>query len=828
MEKWSKLFKGFFCVLLWFSFIWLFRNEFLIGGKSEIVIEASQEHNALSRDAKQTLRGFKLNGQHISEHKIETDFYTYTVVDPEYFADGKGERLTFKVPRIKTLQFEYVKMPVTGVLKIYFNGNLYREIDTYNVLWERHDLLVEFPMRIGIDQSNFWWWLFALIGVIATYYVMRDKKIPRAYYVAYGVLGIVSFAVIQCFRELFPIRIWNTDFGFYTIWAAGMCMVAIVAIVLWWLEGFLHLRRRKGMFVLLNGAIVSCLAMYFIESGYSRFVYLLPRSYLFNWIIWMCLYLFIYWVFQQVLVANVLIFVSAVILGIVNSVLIETRQTPLLLYNLKQIRTALTVTDKVEYQLTTNQIVLIVISLFVLMILLLSPISTQKFSWKRLGIRWVKAAVMATLSVTLIFPQIISRANIPLDYWRSQYTYSKYGFMLSLLAFDAESKIDKPQDYSLSAVEQILSQYPRYATKNTTYPNIIVIQNESQVDFSNLEGLKLSPDPLAFQHSLAKNMPHGRLNVSVFGGGTANTEYEFLTGNSNATLLNGMFPYQQVVTRSQYSIVDFLEHYGYETTAIHPYQAYNYNRDTVYRHFGFNHAYFLDGEQTIAEFMEPEYERRFVTDKSLFKGIANLYENKGTAPLFTFVVTMQGHGGYKDPNYKTEVDLNLPEEQSQAERIFLTSLKKTDAAFKELVEYFETFREPTVILMYGDHQPTLSDGFYEQFMDSQDKSAKYTVPYIVWSNFPIEAPEGPTTFSPNFLTPYLLKTLENSEYSLPIPSYYQFLWEVMQETPVYTTWGYKLPDGTFQSEMDSKLYQDYLKVEYQNVFDSFKLPDFYY
>lgn len=215
--------------------------------------------------------------------------------------------------------------------------------------------------------------------------------------------------------------------------------------------------------------------------------------------------------------------------------------------------------------------------------------------------------------------------------------------------------------------------------------------------------------------------------------------------------------------------------------------------------------------------MEPEYERYFISDKSLFGGIKNLYETKETSPLFTFVVTMQGHGGYKDKTYPTEITLNMSKEQSLSERVYFTSLKKSDEAFKELIEYFQKFDEPTVILMYGDHHPALSESFNEKFIDEEkDKGSLYRTPYIIWSNFELER-RANQSLSPNFLMPYLFDLLSNSEHALETPAYFQFLSEVMEEAPVYARWGFQNANGTYQENLNTELYKQYELVEYMNL-----------
>ncbi|MFX3912252.1 sulfatase-like hydrolase/transferase, partial [Streptococcus suis] len=115
-------------------------------------------------------------------------------------------------------------------------------------------------------------------------------------------------------------------------------------------------------------------------------------------------------------------------------------------------------------------------------------------------------------------------------------------------------------------------------------------------DFSNLQGLNMDPDPLSNKHALTDNTIHGTLNVSVFGGGTANTEYEVLTSNQICFLSYNLFQYQLIITQERPSFAPYLKNKNYDTVALHPQSGNKYNPNAVYALLGFNKSYFLDSE----------------------------------------------------------------------------------------------------------------------------------------------------------------------------------------------------------------------------------------
>lgn len=339
----------------------------------------------------------------------------------------------------------------------------------------------------------------------------------------------------------------------------------------------------------------------------------------------------------------------------------------------------------------------------------------------------------------------------------------------------------------------------------------------------------LEPDPLFYQHSLIENTIHGTLSVSVYGGGTANTEYEVLTSNSISLLSSNLFPYQQIIKQNRPSLASYLKGQNYDTVALHPQSGINYNRKIVYPLLGFDEAYFMDSNPAIDNLAELTFERSWPSDSFLFNGIKELYSNKDDKPLFSFVVTMQGHGGYltSENNYPREVSINGAVSDYLAETEFLTSMKKTDEAFHDLITFFQSYHEPTIIVMYGDHQPALSQEFYSQFIDEDDISSKYITPFIVWANFDLPKKNN-IRISPNFLTSYVMEILSESKYALPRTSYQLFLSDIQQEVPVITNEGYLDRDGQSIKDIENlSVYQDYLQLEYNNAVDKKPLLDLF-
>ena len=197
-------------------------------------------------------------------------------------------------------------------------------------------------------------------------------------------------------------------------------------------------------------------------------------------------------------------------------------------------------------------------------------------------------------------------------------------------------------------------------------------------------------------------------------------------------------------------------------------------------------------------------------------------------PYFMFNVTMQNHGGYttKFDNFNEEVYLTSSETEYVKANRYLSLVKKSDGAFKELVEYFKTVSEPTVICMFGDHQPSIETSFIAETLGVKDLSGltleqeqkRHVTPFIIWANYDIQE-ETIDKMSSNYLSSYVLKVA-----GVKLTEYNKYLLNLYKQLPVIDTVGYIDAENNYynwQSQTKySEILSEYEKIQYNNIFDS--------
>lgn len=427
--------------------------------------------------------------------------------------------------------------------------------------------------------------------------------------------------------------------------------------------------------------------------------------------------------------------------------------------------------------------------------------------------------------------------------------YRNNGFVAAFVGNLHLIHIEEPKGYSVERVKEIQSsiQAPEDGAEKTAnpdtgsvkaesrvktgaaktqMPNIIVVMNEAFTDLSVLGEFHTNEDYMPFFRSLMKDYTSGHLMVSVKGGNTANTEYEFLSGDTMAFLPAGSVVYQQYIKGEVPTMVTNLKNLGYLTTAIHPYLGSGWERDKVYPKLGFDE--FLD----IDTFENPEYVRNYISDASAFDKIIETFENKPEGESqFIFEVTMQNHSGYsKDyPGFVPTIkltDFTSASTSIRAAEKYLTLIQKSDAAFEQLIRYFEKVEEPTMILMFGDHQPSdyitnvisrVTGYNVEGALEEYQKS--YEVPFVIWNNFGLEKDESMELTSVNYLGAYLLEHA-----GLPLTQYQEYLMGMREELPVICAGTYIDKDGTYYSYSEEntafdEVLNDYNILQYNHLTD---------
>lgn len=381
--------------------------------------------------------------------------------------------------------------------------------------------------------------------------------------------------------------------------------------------------------------------------------------------------------------------------------------------------------------------------------------------------------------------------------------------------------VEKPSGYNEKDAREALASYETAGTPANT-PNIIVVMNEAFSDPAVLGGFTTNEDYMPFVHSLlrgAEDTVSGLLNVSVKGGNTANTEFEYLTGNSMAFLPYGSIPYQQYIKNETPSMASWLSGFGYRTVAMHPYRAAGWDRNKVYPLMGFDEMYFEEFYKDSGGI------RKYVSDEADYEKIIQIYEQKEPGePLFLFNVTMQNHSSYNDwADYDNfSPDITVDGSDSEVLSAYLSLMKLSDQATERLVDYFAKEEEDTVIVFFGDHQPTDSvvnpvlklNGTSSSSLSAEEEALRYQVPFFIWANYDIEEESG-LNISANYLAS---RTLDAA--GLPKPGYFSFLSELEKQVPVVSANHVSLSDGTFSAADDQdELLHEYKTFQYHQLFD---------
>ena len=514
-------------------------------------------------------------------------------------------------------------------------------------------------------------------------------------------------------------------------------------------------------------------------------------------------------------------------IGMANHYLISFRGRTLFPGDFLTLRTAANVAGNYDYRPDSMQWLTIGIFAAVLVLLSFLPREEKRlFDWRG----FVPAAAGTAVFLAAFFGTgWVEGLGIEPSMW----TTRGNGLVLNFTVCLKYMKVEKPDSYSQETLAALAGESPSDAADAAASAdggirpvNVIVIMNESLSDLSVLPGVETNMDAMPFLRSLTENTVKGYAYSSVFGGTTANSEYEFLTGNTTAFLPAGTVPYQMYVSDGDPSLVSQMEALGYTTIAAHPYRSSGWNRPTVYADYGFDEVYFESDFQDRA-YMRGDARTGYVTDRCDYENLIRWYEEKEEGqPLFLFNVTMQNHSAYQMAwtNLPKEVWLTGElENRFQTVNQYLSLVYQSDQAFEDLIDYFSQVEEPTMILLFGDHQPQVATNFYTDVLGTNPDTAtaqkKQMVPFVLWANYDIPEAQG-VELSLNYLSALLMDTA-----NLPMTGYQKFLSRLWETAPVINTVGIRDAQGNWYGEnavlpeeLDGAI-EDYKVLLYNNVFD---------
>lgn len=596
--------------------------------------------------------------------------------------------------------------------------------------------------------------------------------------------------------------------------------------------------------------------------------WLSPKSFIANYVLYLILNLLLYAITNSlripIIASNIFLFVF----GFTNCLIKEFRGTPFVPTDILSAKTGFSVAHTYTYHATFN----IILSFILVCFIVVCGFKLKKLPFsKKIGrtVRLSSLACVALLVIVTYTTDGLANLGYKPDFWNQTRGYEKSGAFLNFYLNSKYLIVHEPNEYASDNIatlmtntqaqitgetpEQVTEENAKAATTNTgKTPNIICIMNETLSDLSKVGDFQTNIDYMPFLRSLTKNTIKGNLYMSVKGAGTCNSEFEFLTGNSIAFMPVGSSVYELYIKNPTASLVTTLGDQGYSRSAFHSYFPEGWNRMNVYSKLGFQDftsIYSLINRSILDEYVAEDYNinyleeqlaanypnenmimRRYVSDSYDYKKLISMYENRNpNQPFFLFNVTMQNHGGYVGTytNFPQEVYVTSSEKTYPKTNQYLSLIKKSDEAFKELIDYFSQQDEPTIICMFGDHQPSIEDGFYKELYDGKDLNSlsleeeqrQYITPFYIWANYDI-GEQQIDKLSANYLSSLLLKTA-----GLPMTNYNQFLLDMSTEIPVINANGYIDKDGNNYDLNDStspykNLIDAYEKIQYNNIFDS--------
>ena len=503
-----------------------------------------------------------------------------------------------------------------------------------------------------------------------------------------------------------------------------------------------------------------------------------------NLVIYYMLYLGVFTVFRTTKVGWPILNVVLYVLALVEYFVISFRERPAMIWDVLAVRTAMTVSANYNYTITPTLILtFIAVAGLSIWVWKYPKRLEQRTGRFRYAAGW---CVCSTAFLVTLFLGIAPKFQLDVPMWDPVVSFEKEGVVLSTVLSFKSVVPPKPEGYSVEEAEhlsELLYEEARTAVGVTndgtsdmagqgadkvTPANVICIMNESFSDLRLFNGLvenhsfetdkpflefydRLSDDP---------NTQKGSLYVPVFGAMTANSEYEFLTGNSCAFVPQGSIPYQFCTSPGDNSLAKLFGEQGYETIAMHPYPGYNWNRTEAYENLGFDK--FLDQEfydeleqKLAAEGIEFTRPRDYMSDKSDYDAILHLLKEKEAGEkLFIFNVTMQNHGGFEVANLEADIHVTALNgepcegEYPKAEQ-YLTLIDMSDEALAYFLGELKNVKEPTMVVMFGDHQPSVETEFFEKLygmrwteVPGELKINSFKTPYLIWTNYDREVSDA--------------------------------------------------------------------------------------
>jgi phosphoglycerol transferase MdoB-like AlkP superfamily enzyme len=422
--------------------------------------------------------------------------------------------------------------------------------------------------------------------------------------------------------------------------------------------------------------------------------------------------------------------------------------------------------------------------------------------------------------------------------------FNSKGFIYCFLYNLNTYSIEAPKNYNKQYAENLSKKYASKEKRTPQKkPHIIMIMSEAFSDIAMHDTIVFTSenDPLKNFKRISEAGLSGHIIVPGFGGGTANTEYDVLTGCMTQGLSDTPTSAFRLVRKDFNALPRFFNRNGYRTSFIHPGNSWFYNRSNVYKYFGIDNQTFID------KFAKPQdYKGTLISDKAVIEKIIKIYKTHLASykniPLFSFTVTIQNHMPYRNYKYRSQkvepvkTKYQISDKASELLSNYITGLRDSDRSLGRLVDFFERSNEPVVFVFFGDHMPYLGEDYlaYKElgYRINQNGSVEdiisiHSVPFVIWANAKANTDIGFAKAINNLNLPpnriisanYLGSILYELLGYKGVEPFYDFLGELRRSIPVITGSYYKTKSG-YIMQLPGKLnmkMQDYRKWQYYKM-----------
>lgn len=532
------------------------------------------------------------------------------------------------------------------------------------------------------------------------------------------------------------------------------------------------------------------------------------------------LFLFVFFIAGRTSISMAICVSAIAAIGVGNYFVVMFRSNPIVPWDIYSFETAMSVAD--NYVFSVDWALAEHIAMFILM-LIVGVRTNIRLSKKILRpILTVAMCIPAYFYISYLWQDNLER-NTGLNdtLFNAKYMHSKDGFFVSFILDIHFLQIEEPKNYSDEYALSLLNEREvEKVEAPEELPDIIAIMDETFSDPAVLGEFETNKDYMPFVHSILRgevaNTISGYTDVSVLGGNTANSEFEFLTGNSMAFFPNGSVPYLQYIRDGISTIVPQLEEYGYTTYGTHPYRAKGWNREFIYDLMGFDYRYFQ------GSFPFEDKLRNYVSDEADFKSILE-WRNNTEGPFFMFNVTMQNHSNYGGDfdNFDPQIVAKFKNTSSNKYlNKYLSLMYETDQDVASLLSELSQSDRKTIVVFWGDHQPNdyVVRPIYKEYgldFDNQtyeQQQQRQKTPFFIWANYDIQEQTN-VEISLNYQNILLFETagLQLDEYQ----TFRKNLWQ--GQIPMMNAVGYRNDNGDLVEYDDAPEEIQNLLNEYQNI-----------